>query len=224
MEKVNCVINNIVVLRIMLYIFFFSNLWYFVSKFTEFDAKKLYKLYKHASKKNEKETILGNHEKGSKKARQEVFFLNKIIIQYYNFNLFNRARRPTVLLCKKIPIRNMKMILKKRIKIVKDDTKRTPKRKQRKRLKNLIQRSNNNCLYISFYYTIFTTYITGSGIRKKNQKRTRRKKKRYEKIDMMPLGRKTTIGIDRILPIETPEKWLLPERLKDLVTIIGMIP
>ncbi|XP_014471467.1 PREDICTED: chromodomain-helicase-DNA-binding protein 1 isoform X3 [Dinoponera quadriceps] len=29
-----------------------SNLWYFVSKFTEFDAKKLYKLYKHAMKKN----------------------------------------------------------------------------------------------------------------------------------------------------------------------------
>ncbi|XP_043508233.1 chromodomain-helicase-DNA-binding protein 1 [Frieseomelitta varia] len=28
-----------------------SNLWYFVSKFTEFDAKKLYKLYKHATKK-----------------------------------------------------------------------------------------------------------------------------------------------------------------------------
>lgn len=31
-----------------------SNLWYFVSKFTEFDAKKLYKLYKRACKKNEK--------------------------------------------------------------------------------------------------------------------------------------------------------------------------
>ncbi|XP_012264191.2 chromodomain-helicase-DNA-binding protein 1 isoform X1 [Athalia rosae] len=30
-----------------------SNLWYFVSKFTEFDAKKLYKLYKHATKKGE---------------------------------------------------------------------------------------------------------------------------------------------------------------------------
>lgn len=28
-----------------------SNLWYFVSKFTEFDAKKLFKLYKHALKK-----------------------------------------------------------------------------------------------------------------------------------------------------------------------------
>ncbi|KAJ8678357.1 hypothetical protein QAD02_014144, partial [Eretmocerus hayati] len=30
-----------------------SNLWYFVSKFTEFDAKKLYKLYKHTTKKGD---------------------------------------------------------------------------------------------------------------------------------------------------------------------------
>ncbi|PSN43172.1 hypothetical protein C0J52_09898 [Blattella germanica] len=30
-----------------------SNLWYFVSKFTEFDAKKLFKLYKHAVKKDQ---------------------------------------------------------------------------------------------------------------------------------------------------------------------------
>lgn len=30
-----------------------SNLWYFVSKFTEFDAKKLFKLYKHALKRAE---------------------------------------------------------------------------------------------------------------------------------------------------------------------------
>lgn len=29
-----------------------SNLWYFVSKFTEFDPKKLYKLFKHATKKS----------------------------------------------------------------------------------------------------------------------------------------------------------------------------
>ncbi|XP_038114415.1 chromodomain-helicase-DNA-binding protein 1 isoform X1 [Culex quinquefasciatus] len=32
-----------------------SNLWYFVSKFTEFDAKKLFKLYKHALKRSEGE-------------------------------------------------------------------------------------------------------------------------------------------------------------------------
>lgn len=30
-----------------------SNLWYFVSKFTNFDAKQLYKLYKYGLKKNE---------------------------------------------------------------------------------------------------------------------------------------------------------------------------
>lgn len=30
-----------------------SNLWYFVSNFTEFDAKKLFKLYKHALKKDQ---------------------------------------------------------------------------------------------------------------------------------------------------------------------------
>lgn len=35
----------------------FSNLWYFVSKFTEFDAKKLFKLYKHAVKKNEDKKV-----------------------------------------------------------------------------------------------------------------------------------------------------------------------
>ncbi|XP_055685327.1 chromodomain-helicase-DNA-binding protein 1 [Lutzomyia longipalpis] len=34
-----------------------SNLWYFVSKFTEFDAKKLFKLYKHALKKNDEKPL-----------------------------------------------------------------------------------------------------------------------------------------------------------------------
>lgn len=33
-----------------------SNLWYFVSNFTEFDAKKLFKLYKHALKKDQQTT------------------------------------------------------------------------------------------------------------------------------------------------------------------------
>uniref|UniRef100_W4VRS9 Chromodomain-helicase-DNA-binding protein 1 n=1 Tax=Corethrella appendiculata TaxID=1370023 RepID=W4VRS9_9DIPT len=32
-----------------------SNLWYFVSKFTEYDAKKLFKLYKHALKRSEEQ-------------------------------------------------------------------------------------------------------------------------------------------------------------------------
>ena len=34
---------------------FCSNLWVFVSKFTEFDAVRLYKLYKHAVKKREED-------------------------------------------------------------------------------------------------------------------------------------------------------------------------
>ncbi|KAG5873587.1 hypothetical protein JTB14_032888 [Gonioctena quinquepunctata] len=41
-----------------------SNLWYFVSKFTEYDAKKLYKLYKKACKKTEKS------EKSEKKEKE----------------------------------------------------------------------------------------------------------------------------------------------------------
>jgi len=32
----------------------FSNLWYFVSKFTVYNAKKLFKLYKQTLKKEEK--------------------------------------------------------------------------------------------------------------------------------------------------------------------------
>lgn len=36
---------------LVIYNFLFSHLWDFVSKFTEYDAKKLYKLYKHAVKK-----------------------------------------------------------------------------------------------------------------------------------------------------------------------------
>lgn len=32
---------------------FYRNLWIFVSKFTEFDARKLHKLYKHAIKKRQ---------------------------------------------------------------------------------------------------------------------------------------------------------------------------
>ena len=35
--------------------YIFSYLWIFVSKFTEFDAKKLHKLFKHALRKREEE-------------------------------------------------------------------------------------------------------------------------------------------------------------------------
>ncbi len=40
---------------------FLSNLWYFVSKFTEFDAKKLFKLYRSTVKKQK-----GGNEDGEK--------------------------------------------------------------------------------------------------------------------------------------------------------------
>lgn len=53
-----------------------SNLWYFVSKFTEFDAKKLYKLYKHAAKMTDKGSGTGDKDvekkqKSSKKNRDD---------------------------------------------------------------------------------------------------------------------------------------------------------
>ncbi|XP_059619215.1 chromodomain-helicase-DNA-binding protein 1 isoform X2 [Phlebotomus argentipes] len=50
-----------------------SNLWYFVSKFTEFDAKKLFKLYKHALKKNDdKDKTAENLEMGVKSSPVKV--------------------------------------------------------------------------------------------------------------------------------------------------------
>lgn len=49
-----------------------SNLWYFVSKFTEYDAKKLYKLYKHEVKKeNEKKGIKEPGDKESKRDKRK---------------------------------------------------------------------------------------------------------------------------------------------------------
>lgn len=49
-----------------------SNLWYFVSKFTVFDAKKLYKIYKHAAKKaNIKEAKEQKEEKKEKKKEKK---------------------------------------------------------------------------------------------------------------------------------------------------------
>ncbi|XP_053672247.1 chromodomain-helicase-DNA-binding protein 1 [Anopheles nili] len=41
-----------------------SNLWYFVSKFTEFDARKLFKLYKHAVKRSEGISVDGEAGNG----------------------------------------------------------------------------------------------------------------------------------------------------------------
>lgn len=51
--------------------FLFSHLWDFVSKFTEYDAKKLYKLYKHAVKK----------AKPEKDVEEKVSYLQLIILK-----------------------------------------------------------------------------------------------------------------------------------------------
>ncbi|KAF6216793.1 hypothetical protein GE061_001143 [Apolygus lucorum] len=52
-----------------------SNLWYFVSKFTEYDPKKLYKLYKHAIKKlkperEEKEVLKAESNNGTQNKKR----------------------------------------------------------------------------------------------------------------------------------------------------------
>lgn len=47
-----------------------SNLWFFVSKFTEFDAKKLFKLYKHAKKKDGRREEDGPREPKEKKKKK----------------------------------------------------------------------------------------------------------------------------------------------------------
>lgn len=52
--------------------FLFSHLWDFVSKFTEYDAKKLYKLYKHAVKK----------AKPEKDVEEKVSYLLTMIPKY----------------------------------------------------------------------------------------------------------------------------------------------
>ena len=53
MTGLNVACLLLVLFTISLLCFIFSNLWTFVSKFTSFEAKKLFKLYKHAAKKRE---------------------------------------------------------------------------------------------------------------------------------------------------------------------------
>lgn len=74
--------------------FLFSHLWDFVSKFTEYDAKKLYKLYKHAVKK----------AKPEKDVEEKVSYLLTMIPKYniylscaskYHLNLTNSYYLPT---------------------------------------------------------------------------------------------------------------------------------
>ena len=61
-----------------------SHLWHFVSKFTEFDAKKLYKLYKHAVKKNDKSqkkspdrSCFMNENSNNSSSSNRDYFMNK---------------------------------------------------------------------------------------------------------------------------------------------------
>ena len=49
-----------------------SNLWYFVSKFTEFDAKKLYKLYKHATRRSDGSGASSSPEKKEESSHSKV--------------------------------------------------------------------------------------------------------------------------------------------------------
>lgn len=52
-----------VVQMISCFVVFYRNLWIFVSKFTEFDARKLHKLYKHAIKKRQENAqVFIDHE------------------------------------------------------------------------------------------------------------------------------------------------------------------
>lgn len=54
---------------------FSSNLWYFVSKFTEFEPKKLFKLYKHALKKSkEKEESAHESSVRFEKSFVDIYF------------------------------------------------------------------------------------------------------------------------------------------------------
>lgn len=47
------VTNRVFYICSTVFVFIYRNLWIFVSKFTEFDARKLHKLYKHAIKKRQ---------------------------------------------------------------------------------------------------------------------------------------------------------------------------
>lgn len=106
--------------------FYFSNLWYFVSKFTEYDAKKLYKLYKKACKKSEKtEKKEKDKDVGFSKKQN-----SKFLFYYY---LFCRMAHPLVK-------KNRNMLLKTTItktvtkNMLKGNTKLIRKKKNQKNI------------------------------------------------------------------------------------------
>lgn len=54
--------------------FFCSNLWFFVSKFTEFDSKKLLKIYRrglHTNEKLDKDSKTKDKNKNKEKIRED---------------------------------------------------------------------------------------------------------------------------------------------------------
>lgn len=58
----------------MIFKFFYSNLWFFVSKFTEFDSKKLLKIYRrglHTNEKLDKESKTKDKHKNKEKIRDD---------------------------------------------------------------------------------------------------------------------------------------------------------
>lgn len=57
-----------------------SNLWYFVSKFTNFDAKQLYKLYKYGLKKNVESKQKGGKHKENVKVNVTCVSQNSILL------------------------------------------------------------------------------------------------------------------------------------------------
>lgn len=63
-----------------------SNLWYFVSKFTNFDAKQLYRLYKYGLKKNESSSKKAGKHKENVKV--QCFFVNQIMKFEHIFDLY----------------------------------------------------------------------------------------------------------------------------------------
>lgn len=75
--------------------FFYSNLWFFVSKFTEFDSKKLLKIYRrglHTTEKLEKDSKVKEKNKNKDKIRdksKEDKKLLKHVIFYYKFIAYN---------------------------------------------------------------------------------------------------------------------------------------
>lgn len=68
-----------------------SNLWYFVSKFTNFDAKQLYRLYKYGLKKNtEAKQKEGKHKENVKVS---IEFFPAIIFGCFSHLLFIRRKK-----------------------------------------------------------------------------------------------------------------------------------